>query len=315
MKNALYFVLGAATLLIGIMVMSYTHPDSLPPASDPASPSTTTTPNHQQWNPAQEVHAPTLPDAINFAGEPLPMDNFDAVERFDRELISNTFRHSATFLFFKRAHRYFPIIEPILKEQGVPEDMKYLAVAESALANAVSPAGARGFWQFMSGSARERGLEVNSEIDERYHLEKATLAACAYLKEAKAEFGSWMLAAASYNMGKGGLRKNIRDQQGTDYFSLNLNPETARYIFRILAIKEIMEHPKRYGFHFNNRDLYTPFPAYKTVAIQTGVSSWAAFAKKHNTTYRMLKVYNPWLRSGILTNKYKKTYHINIPVG
>lgn len=243
------------------------------------------------------------------------MDNFDAVERLDRELIANTFRHSATFLFFKRAHRYFPIIEPILKEQGIPDDMKYLAVAESALANAVSPAGACGFWQFMSGSARERGLEVTSEIDERYHLEKATRAACAYLKEAKAEFGSWMLAAASYNMGKGGLSKNIRDQQGTDYFSLNLNPETARYVFRILAIKEIMQHPKRYGFHFTADDLYQPFPAYKTVTVKAGVESWAAFAKKHNTTYRMIKVYNPWLRSGSLTNKSKKTYRINIPVG
>ncbi len=311
MKNALYFVLGAATILFGIVVMSYTQPDSLPPTP----PTTPNTPTQQQWEPPQEVHAPILPDAIDFAGEPLPMDNFDAVERFDRELISNTFRHSATFLFFKRARRYFPTIERILKEEGIPEDMKYLAVAESALSNAVSPAGARGFWQFMSGSARERGLEVNSEVDERYHLEKSTRAACAYLKEAKTEFGSWMLAAASYNMGKGGLRKNIRDQGRPDYFSLNLNPETARYIFRILAIKEIMQHPKRYGFHFTNSDLYQPFPPHKTIQVQGSVSSWAAFAKKYQTTYRMLKVYNPWLRSGSLTNKSKKTYLIIFPVG
>ena len=312
MKNVLYFLLGSvASVLGGLLVMSYTHPDSLPPQQPPAPQATAQT---LETIPPQNVHAPPLPDSVNFAGEPLPMNNFDARERFDRELISNCFRHSATFLFFKRANRYFPIIEPILKEQGVPDDLKYLAVAESALANAVSPAGARGFWQFMSGSARERGLEVNSEVDERYHLEKATRAACAYLKEAKAQFGSWMLAAASYNMGKGGLRKNLTQQGNGDYFSLNLNAETARYVFRILAIKEIMQHPKRYGYHLTKKDLYPPLPPHKTVAIQSGVSSWAAFAQKHKTTYRMLKVYNPWLRGSSLTNKSKKTYHINLPL-
>lgn len=315
MKNALYFTLGAATIIVGIMVMSYTKPDSLPLTDSAAmAQQAQAAPQQLQWQPAQEVHAPIIPDEINFAGEPLPQDNFDAVERFDRELISNCFRHSATFLFFKRANRYFPIIERILKEEGVPDDMKYLAVAESALENAVSPAGARGFWQFMPGSARERGLEVGSEVDERYHLEKATRAACAYLKEAKAEFGSWMLAAASYNMGKAGLRKNLNEQGNGDYFSLNLNPETARYVLRILAIKEIMQHPKRYGFHFEPSDLYQAFPPYKTVAIKSNVESWSAFAKKHNTTYRMLKVYNPWLRSDGLNNRSQKTYHINLPI-
>lgn len=313
MKNALFFFLGAITIAAVLLVMSYTKPDTLPPTRPLNGLSESSIPPRPPL-PAQHVHAPAMPDSVSFAGESLPMDNFDAVERFDRELISNCFRHSATFLFYKRANRYFPIIEPILKEEGVPDDMKYLAVAESALDNAVSPAGARGFWQFMPSSARERGLEINSEIDERYHLKKATRAACAYLKEAKKEFGSWMLAAASYNMGKAGLRKNLNQQGNGDYFSLNLNPETARYGFRILAIKEIMQHPERYGFYFDKKDLYQPFPPSKTVTVQGSVSSWAAFAKKHHTTYRMLKVYNPWLRSTSLTNKSKKTYKISIPI-
>ncbi|WMX16619.1 MULTISPECIES: lytic transglycosylase domain-containing protein [unclassified Aureispira] len=318
LKNLIFYGLGAATVITIIMLTSYTKPDSSGNGSMtiPNNGSTTTTteaapkPNH----PAQEVHAPEMPTSVDFAGEDLPMDNFDAKERFDRELISNCFRHSATFLFFKKANRYFPIIEPILKANGIPDDVKYLAVAESALSNAVSPAGARGFWQFMSGSAKERGLEVNSEVDERYHLEKATVAACKYLKEAYNDFGSWTLAAASYNMGKGGLRKRIREQGGSAYFDLHLNSETSRYVLRIMAIKEIMQHPTKYGFHLEPKDLYPPMPKFKTVTVKGSVASFAEFAKEHKTTYRMLKIYNPWLRNTSLTNKYKKTYQIKIPV-
>ncbi len=307
MKNLLFFAFGMVTLAAVFLVSAYTKPDS---TETPRATTQTTAPEQTQ---VQNVAAPPLPDAVDFAGEPLPMDNFDAVERFDRELIGNCFRHSATFVYLKRANRYFPIIEPILKAQGMPDDLKYLAVAESGLDNAVSPAGARGFWQFMPGSAKERGLEVDNEIDERYHLEKATLAACAYLREAHNDLGDWMLAAASYNMGKGGLKKNLREQNTTKYFDLNLNDETSRYVLRIMALKEIMQHPERYGFNLTEKDLYAPFPPHKIVTVKSSVASWADFAKENNTSYRMLKVYNPWLRSGSLTNKYKKTYKVKIP--
>jgi hypothetical protein len=313
-KNLICYGLGAATVITIIMLTSYTRPDS-------SGKETTTIPTNQETteaapkpsHSAQEVYAPEVPESVDFAGEALPMDNFDAKERFDRELISNCFRHSATFLFFKKANRYFPIIEPILKENGVPDDMKYLSVAESALSNAVSPAGARGFWQFMSGSAKERNLEVNSEVDERYHLEKATVAACKYLKEAYKDLGNWTLAAASYNMGKAGLKKRMREQGGTTYFDLHLNSETSRYVSRIMAIKEIMENPTRYGFHLEQKDLYPPMPKFKTVTVKGSVPSFPEFAKEHKTTYRMLKLYNPWLRRTSLTNKYNKTYQIRIP--
>lgn len=314
-KNLIFYGLGAATVITIIMLTSYTKPDSARQEINPTSTTTETTEAAPKPNTvAQDVYAPEIPDAVDFAGEALPMDNFDAKERFDRELISNCFRHSATFLFFKKANRYFPIIEPILKANGIPDDIKYLSVAESALSNAVSPAGARGFWQFMSGSAKERNLEVNSEVDERYHLEKATVAACKYLKEAYNDLGSWTLAAASYNMGKAGLKKRMKAQGGTTYFDLHLNSETSRYVSRIMAIKEIMKNPTRYGFHLEEKDLYPPMPKFKTVTVKGSIASLADFAKEQKTTYRMLKLYNPWLRNTSLTNKYKKTYLIKIPV-
>ncbi len=306
----LFFVLGMVTLSAVLLVTAYAKPDSL---EVPLS-TTTLQENAPDQTEVQDVSAPPMPDAVDFAGEALPMDNFDAIERFDRELIANTFRHSATFVYIKRANRYFPIIEPILKAQGMPDDLKYLAVAESGLDNAVSPAGARGFWQFMPKTAQARGLEVNSEIDERYHLEKSTIAACAYLREAHNDLGSWMLAAASYNMGKGGLKKRLREQKGENYFDLNLNSETSRYLLRIMALKEIMQHPETYGFSLSEKDLYAPFPPHKVITVNGSVGSWADFAAQHNTTYRMLKVYNPWLRSTSLTNKYKKTYKVYVPV-
>ncbi|MFK7798241.1 MAG: lytic transglycosylase domain-containing protein [Aureispira sp.] len=305
MKNLLLFISGMVTLAAILLLSAYTHPDSTPTLLSEE--------NAPEIFPVQQVSSPPIPTAIDFAGEELPMGNFDAVERFDRELIANCFRHSATFLYFKRAHRYFPIIEPILKEQGMPDDLKYLAVAESGLANARSHMGASGFWQFMSGSGKDRGLEVNSEIDERYHLEKATIAACSYLREARKDFGSWFTSLASYNVGKGNLRKRIREQGSDQFFDLNLNQETSRYVLRILAIKEIMQHPERYGFSVAPEELYQPLPPHKIVTVKSSVSSWADFAKKYNTNYRMLKIYNPWIRSSSLTNKYKKTYQVRVP--
>lgn len=316
-KSFLFFCCGAVVVVIFLILSSYTGPDSshlvfadFGTDSEPSSPKP-----DSLFPPAQKVHAPKIPAAVDFAGEALPMDNFDAKERFDRELISNCFRHSATFLFFKRANRFFPIIEPILEKYGIPDDFKYLAVAESDLTNATSPAGAKGFWQFMPATAKERGMEVNSEVDERYDLEIATEAACVYLKEAYKSLGSWSLAAASYNMGKPGLTKKINEQGGEAYFDLHLNEETSRYLLRIMAIKEIMEYPKQYGFYINKEDLYPAMPAFKTLEESGTIASLPDYAQKHNISYRMLKVYNPWLLSTSLTNKEKKTYKIKIPVG
>lgn len=260
------------------------------------------------------VTAPHIPTEVDFAGELLPMDNFDAKERFDRELISNCFRHSSTLLFLKKANRYFPIIEPILAKHGVPDDIKYLAVAESALSNATSPMGAKGFWQFMPNSAKERGLEVNKEVDERYHLEKATVAACEYLKKAHKQLGSWTLAAAAYNMGGAGLKKQLEKQGGQSYFDLELNAETARYVLRIMAIKTIMQAPYAYGFNLSKKDLYPPMPKFKTILEKGSILDLAAYAKKHQISYRMLKLYNPWLLNATLSNKEQRTYSIKIPV-
>lgn len=270
--------------------------------------------NNNSPNNNTTITAPPMPSQVDFAGEALPMDNFDAKERFDRELISNCFRHSATLLFLKRANRYFPIIEPILAKYGIPDDVKYLAVAESALSNAVSPMGASGFWQFMPNSAKEKGLEISAEIDERYHLEKATIAACEYLKDAHKKLGSWVLAAAAYNMGRSGLQKKLKEQGGTNYFDLDLNTETARYILRIMAIKEVMEHPTSYGFQVQKKDLYPPMPVFKTVVEKGSIPSLADYAKKHQISYRMLKLYNPWLLTSSLSNIAKHSYKIKIPV-
>ncbi|MEM9918024.1 MAG: transglycosylase SLT domain-containing protein [Bacteroidota bacterium] len=261
----------------------------------------------------QRIHSINLNQTYDFAGEILPMDNFDVRERLDREMLRNAYYHSSTILALKRASRYFPLIEKILAEEGIPDDLKYLAVAESDLMNAISPAGAKGFWQFMKATGREYDLEINSEIDERYHLEKATHAACRYLKRYKEKFGSWTLAAAAYNGGAGRLSREMKAQGGTSYYDLNLNMETARYVFRIVAIKEIMKRPKDFGFDLESTDLYQPLDSYYSVEVEGAVPRWADFAAKYGISYRMLKIYNPWLISSSLTNKQKKKYVIRIP--
>ncbi|MCB0571876.1 MAG: transglycosylase SLT domain-containing protein [Phaeodactylibacter sp.] len=250
---------------------------------------------------------------FDFAGEPLPMDNFDVRERLDRELLVNTYWHSTTILNIKNAYKYFPTIERILKEQGLPEDFKYLAVAESSLRNEVSSAGARGFWQFMRGASGDFGLEVNDEVDERYHLEKSTLAACEFLKGLYKRFGSWTMAAAAYNVGAARLAREASEQRATNYYDLNLNSETSRYVFRLVAIKEIMGHPNDFGFYIEKEDRYPPLEDYKTVTVDGPVANWGDFAVEHGTSYRMLKVYNPWLVDSKLTNRSGKTYEIRLP--
>ncbi len=258
------------------------------------------------------IYALDIPEKLEFAGEPVPMENFDVWESYDREILVNTYWQSQTLLFIKRANRYFPVIEPILKEYGIPDDFKYLALAESGLTNAISPAGAVGYWQFLAGTARDYGLEVNEEVDERYHLEKSTVAACRFLLESYTNYDSWTMAAASYNAGRRGVNNQINIQKETNYYDLLLNEETQRYIFRILAIKSILENPSGYGFHLRESDLYPPIDWFE-IQVNSRVEDFADFAKEFNTNYKMLKYLNPWLRRPHLTNRRGKTYTIRLP--
>jgi membrane-bound lytic murein transglycosylase D len=258
------------------------------------------------------VFAMPTPDTLYFAGERVPLENFDVRESLDMEIHKVSYWHSEMFLYLKRANRFFPVIEPILKKNGVPEDFKYVCVAESGLRNAVSPAKAVGFWQFMASTAKGYGLTVNKEVDERYHLEKSTKAACKYLKKRYAKYGSWALVAASYNAGDGGVNKFMDYQNEDSYFDLALYEETSRYVYRALAMKLIMESPQNYGFNFRERDLY-PVIDTKEVKVDSTITDLAAFAKKLGTNYKMLKHFNPWLRAHKLTNSSKKTYYITVP--
>lgn len=257
------------------------------------------------------VFALPIPEGLNFAGEPVPVDNFEVRERFDRELLVNNYWQSQTLLFFKRAHRWFPVIEPILEQQGVPDDFKYLALIESGLMNVISPANASGFWQILPATGRELGLEVNTEIDERYHVEKATIAACKFLKSSFERYNNWTLAAASYNMGRTGLNRQLSNQESSNYYDLWLNEETSRYVFRILAIKTIFENPQGHGFHFREQDLYLPHEYY-TVRVDTTINDLVAFAHHHQVTYKELRTLNPWLRRTSLPNRAGKEYEIKI---
>lgn len=260
-----------------------------------------------------KVYALTLPESVSFAGEKVSMNRPDLKERLDRELLVNTYWQSNMMLLLKRANKYFPQIERILEEEGIPDDFKYLAVIESGLANVRSPKGASGFWQIMRTTGREMGLEVNSNVDERYHLEMATRVACQYLKKAKEKLGSWTLAAAAYNRGMSGIQKILTTQQVDNYYDLYLGSETSRYMFRILAIKEIMQHPKNYGFIFEKEDLYESIPI-KKVGLDTAITNLARFSKQMKMDYNQLKLNNPWLLQNHLNNKSRKYYEIAIPV-
>jgi hypothetical protein len=266
----------------------------------------------RHFNDGYKVFSLTLPNELTFCGEEVPLNRLDVRERLDRELLVNTYWQSNTLLTHKRANRWFPLIEKVLKREGVPDDMKYLAVIESGLMNVVSPAGAAGYWQFMKDASKEYGLEVNDEVDERYHVEKSTEAACKFLKAAYAKHGSWALAAASYNLGMGGVNKQITRQKKQDYFDLLLTEETSRYVFRIMAMKEIMRDPERYGFHMRKKDLYPPYPT-REVEVTGPIEDLADFALRQGATYKTLKLLNPWLRDNKLTNKEGRTYTILLP--
>jgi hypothetical protein len=254
-----------------------------------------------------------IPKKIDFAGEEMPLDRFDVKEALDRELLSNAYFHSQTIRFIKMAPRYFPMIERILKKNGIPDDFKYLAVAESGFnPRAVSPARAAGFWQLMEGTAKDYGLEINSEVDERYHIEKATNVACAYLKDAYKKFGNWTMVAASYNRGMNGIQRQIDKQDQEDYYDLLITTETARYVYRIVAIKLILENPEKYNFYISEDEKYPIIPT-KEVEITSSVSSFSDFAKKQGISYKVLKDFNPWLRENELTYSGKKRYWVQIP--
>ena len=258
------------------------------------------------------ITQPEIPDEVYLFGEKVPLENFEVYERLDREIIVNAYWHSATILALKRANRWFPVIEPILKRNNIPDDFKYLAVAESNLENVVSPAGATGFWQFIKSAATEYGLEVNNEVDERYDVEKSTEAACKYLKDAYRKFGSWTMAAAAYNAGMNGIDKWSGLQKAKNYYNLVLGIETSRYIARVAAIKIIMENPQKYGFHLTEQDLYKPLK-YKEVVLDSSVTDFADYAASLGINYKTLKYFNPWLRDTSLKNKNGKKYIIRIP--
>ena len=261
----------------------------------------------------QIVRPVDLTGPFSFAGKELPLDNFDVRERLDLELMRNAYFHRNTLLLLKRRGRYFPTIERVLREEGVPDDLKYLAAAESTLGDVSSPAGAKGVWQFMAPTGRAFGLEINDEVDERFHLEKATRAAAAYLKDYYRQFGDWNKVAAAYNMGGPNLRKWLERQRAEELFDLDINDETMQYLFRIVALKTIMEKPENFGYHVGVSDEYPTLDSFRTVRVTTSQSNLGDFAHREGTTYRMLKLYNPWLVSGSLTVRPGKTYEIKIP--
>jgi len=256
---------------------------------------------------------PEMPASISFAGEPVPLNRWDIYESLEREVVSNCYRHGNTLDILLESTRYFPIIEQRLRANGVPDDFKYLCVAESSLSNARSPVGARGFWQFMDGTAPRYGLELNKEVDERYHVEKATDAACKYLKEAYARFGSWTAAAASYNCGVAGYSKHTDYQKQYNYYDVMLPEETMRYIFRILAFKYIMTNPERVGFNILPQEAHRPV-ATRKMTVTESIPDLAEFALNNGTNYRMLKTLNPWLRDHSLTISKGNSYVIEFPV-
>ena len=253
-----------------------------------------------------------IPERLDFAGESLPLNVMEVKEKLDREILVNTYWQSNNLLMLKRSSKYFPTIEPILSKNGIPNDFKYLALIESGLQNIVSPAGAAGYWQIMKSTGRENGLEINNEIDERYHIEKSTQVACDYLNEAYGRFGNWTLAAASYNMGMAGTARRLAEQGVESYYDLLLNSETARYVYRIAAVKHIHENLDEFGYVYHQDQGYS-FPKMDTISVNTAVTDWISWAKAQGITYNTLRIYNPWIQSQQLSNSTNKAYHIWVP--
>jgi len=253
-----------------------------------------------------------IPENVTFAGERMPLENFDTRESLEREILTSAYRHSSTIMIIKRANRYLPVIEKILEENNIPDDFKYLVAAESEYSNMISPVGATGFWQIMPETGKEEGMEINTVIDERYSVEKSTQFACDYFRRSYERYGNWTLAAASYNGGRAGIDEQINIQRQNNYYDLLLNEETARYIFRAVAYKLVINDPVSYGFDLSKDDLY-PELKYYEVKVDSAVTNFSDFAAKYGTNYKLLKFLNPWLRKPFLTPKPNKTYFIKIP--
>lgn len=260
-----------------------------------------------------QVFDPETPGSVKFAGEKVPLDIYYVRESLERELLASTYMHSSTILMFKRAYRWFPVIEPILKKNNIPDDFKYLVVAESNFGNVVSASGAEGFWQFMKPTAQHYGLEVSDEVDERYNVEKSTEAACRFFLEAHETFGNWTLAAAAFNRGTEGISKAVAIQKVGTYYDLYLNDETARYIFRVIASKIVFQNPVKYGFYLREMDFYPQIPTY-IITVDSSINDLPQFALDNKTNYRILRELNPWLRKYSLTNRTGKKYEIMFPV-
>lgn len=294
-------VLSAATLSLQIFIFATSGFESLGDS-----------PKQVQASRVSPISSPEIPDTLTFCGDKVPLDNFYVREALDRELSTMMYGHTNTTLVMKRAGRVFPVVEPILKKNGVPQDLKYLAVIESNLMNLTSPAKAQGYWQFMKATGEKYGLEVNDDVDMRNSLEASTDAAAKFLKSLHRQFGNWPSAAAAYNCGGGGLSKRFDEQCTKDYFETHLNTETTRYVYRILAAKLIMQNPQKYGFFIRNCELYPQIP-YRTVDLSGKNVDLYQFAKDNKTTYKMLRMMNPWLLGSKFTNKAGKTYKVKIP--
>nr|WP_298992636.1 lytic transglycosylase domain-containing protein [uncultured Polaribacter sp.] len=304
MKKPLHYINIIAVVIVSILFYNAVSPDKVDVINDNDQTNT-----HEDY----KIKALDLPKNINLAGERVPLEIPDVKERMDRELLVNTYWQSNGLLLMKRANKYFPIIEPLLKKYGLPDDFKFLALAESGFTDETSTAGAAGMWHFMKKTGREFGLEINNNVDERYHIEKSTKVAAEYLIKSKERFGSWTLAAAAYNAGNYGVAKRLETQQVSNYYDALLPDETERYVFRILALKEIINNPKKYGFLLEEKDLYT-LPKTYTVKVDTAISNITSFAKGYGLTYKEFKIHNPWLRENKLNNKSRKLYEIKIPI-
>ena len=260
----------------------------------------------------QNAHDIEMPESMEFCGETVPLDRFYVREALERELMVNVYRHSSTILLLKRTTRWFPVMEPIMQKNRLPKDFVYLAMIESDLTNAVSPSKAVGFWQFLEGTGKQYNLEINKEVDRRYDQEMETQAACDFLNDLYKRFGSWTLAAAAYNCGGGRISRTIEEQQVSSYYDMLLPNETERYVYRILAFKLITENPKKYGFQISDNGWYQPLD-YKTVTVTESIPDLASFAVSQGTNLKMLKYYNPWLRSNSLTISTGNNYVIKLP--
>ena len=259
-----------------------------------------------------KIHSIPIPDSLTFSGETVDLKENDLIQRFDKEILVNTYWQSNTLQLIKRSRKFFKIIEPILKKEGVPDDFKYLAVIESGLENLRSPKGAKGIWQIMRGTGRELGLEINNNVDERYNLELSTIAACRYIKKAKNKFGTWTLAAAAYNRGMSGVNRALKKQNVKSYYDLLLGNETRRYVFRIHAIKLILNNPKNYGFFVKDSEYYKD-DGFEVMNVDYPIKNLSEFANKNGINYKTLKIFNPWLIQNHLNNRSKKKYKIKIP--